>query len=270
MRMRTSHVRLLLTACLLTTGAVAFPQGAAVALADPKAAFDWTPKPVGAGTSVTLVSTSTPSEDTLSAITLTEWDLDGKGTCDGLTLTGTTCTTTAPAAGDWDVTLTVTDLDQESDSEHEKITVEDSATQPYQPPTDPGAGATPPPTSKRTGFPRPLSPFPIVTVAGRVTQAGASIDLLAVRAPRGSHVLVRCRGEGCPLKRVSRVVRRGRLRVNAAEQLMPAGVALEVLVRRGARIGKFTRLKMRRDRRPKRTDGCVWPGTSQMAPCPET
>jgi hypothetical protein len=69
---------------------------------------------------------------------------------------------------------------------------------------------------------------------------------------------------------VSRVVRRARLRLKAAERLMPAGVTLEVLVRRGERIGKFTRLKMRRDRRPKRTDGCVWPGTAEMAPCPDT
>ena len=101
MRMRTSHVRLLLTACLLTIGAVAFPPGASVALANPKADFDWTPKPVVAGAPVTLVSTSTPDPDDddtpLSAIIRVEWDLDGRGTCDGLSLSGTTCATTAPA-----------------------------------------------------------------------------------------------------------------------------------------------------------------------------
>jgi hypothetical protein len=270
MRMRTSHVRLLLTACLLTTGAVAFPTGAAVALANPEADFDWTPKPVVAGAPVTLVSTSMPDDSgdddmPFSAITLTEWDLDGRGTCQGLTLSGTTCMTTAPAAGGWEVMVTVTDLFLDSDWEMKRINVEAPAA-----PTAPGAGTAPPPSSNGIGRPRLLSPFPVVTVGGTVTEAGTNIDLLVVRAPRGARVLVRCRGEGCPLTRVSRVVRRERLRVNAAERLMPAGVALEVLVRRGDRIGKFTRLKMRRDRRPKRTDGCVWPGTSQMAPCPDT
>ena len=270
MRMRTSHVRLLLTACLLTTGAVAFPPGTAFALSDPKADFDWTPKPVVAGAPVTLVSTSIPADDDddygtpLPAITHVEWDLDGRATCDGLTLSGPTCTTTAPAAGDWEVRVTVTDIFHDSDSEKKRINVEVPV-----PPTAPAVPA-PPPISNGPGRPRLLSPFPVVTVGGTVTAAGTNIDLLMVRAPRGARVLVRCRGEGCPLTRVSRVVRRARMRLKAAERLMPAGVTLEVLVRRGARIGKFTRLKMRRDRRPKRKDGCVWPGTAEMAPCPDT
>jgi hypothetical protein len=46
-------------------------------------------------------------------------------------------------------------------------------------------------------------------------------------------------------------------------------VVLEVLVHRGDRIGKYTRFKLRRNRRPHRADGCLWPGTSRMAPCPE-
>ena len=162
MRMRTSHVRLLLTACLLTTGAVAFPQGAAVALANPEADFDWTPKPVVAGAPVTLVSTSIPDEDTpLSAITDVEWDLDGQAICDGLTLSGATCTTTAPAAGDWEVRVTVTDIFLDSDSEKKRIVVEAPAA-----PIEPGAGTAPPPTSNGTGRPRLLTPFPVVTVGG--------------------------------------------------------------------------------------------------------
>ena len=113
------------------------------------------------------------------------------------------------------------------------------------------------------------SPFPVVTVGGRVRPTGTKIDLLAVRAPQGSRVSVRCRGKRCRLKPLSKVVGRGRLRLKAAERLMPAGVALEVLVRRGDRIGKFTRLKIRQNARPRRTDGCLWPGTAQLAPCPD-
>ena len=102
----------------------------------------------------------------------------GAATCDGLTLSGTTCTTTAPAAGDWEVRVTVTDLFLDSDSEKKRINVEAPAA-----PTAPGAGTAPPPTSNGTGRPRLLSPFPVVTVAGTVTEAGTSIDLLTVRAP---------------------------------------------------------------------------------------
>jgi hypothetical protein len=119
-------------------------------------------------------------------------------------------------------------------------------------------------------LPKLLSPFPVVTVGGSLRPTGTKIDLLAVRAPQGSRVSVRCRGKGCRLKPLSKVVGRGRLRVKAAERLMPAGVVLEVLVRRGDRIGKFTRLKLRDNKRPKRTDGCLWPGTAQLAPCPDS
>ena len=142
-----------------------------------------------------VISTSTPSEDTLSAITLTEWDLDGKGTCDGLTLTGTTCTTTAPAASDWEVTLTVTDLDQDSDSNTRKLPSKTRQTSPTNLPLIRRPAPRHRPARRGPG-PRLLTPFPIVTVAGTVTQAGTSIDLLMVRAPRGSQVLVRCHGGG--------------------------------------------------------------------------
>jgi hypothetical protein len=65
------------------------------------------------------------------------------------------------------------------------------------------------------------------------------------------------------------VVGRNPVRFDALKRLMPAGVVLEVLVQRGGRIGKFTRFKLRQNRRPQRADGCLWPGTNRMAPCPE-
>jgi hypothetical protein len=35
------------------------------------------------------------------------------------------------------------------------------------------------------------------------------------------------------------------------------------------RIGKYTRFKFRRNRPPRRVDGCLWPGAPRMSPCPE-
>jgi hypothetical protein len=134
--------------------------------------------------------------------------------------------------------------------------------QPKQSASQPLMGSTP--------LPSLLSPFPIVRLAGGVTSSGPRIDLLTVRAPKGARALVRCRGRGCPAKRAEKVVRRSRLRFKAFEGATRKGVVLEVLVRRGDRIGKFTRFKFRRSSRPLRSDGCLWPRTSRMAPCPET
>jgi PKD domain len=355
--MRKSPARLLLTACLLTTGTVVFPLGGGVALAHPQADFDWTPKPVVAGTPVTFGSTSIPFDDTpTSVITQTEWDLAGKGTCPLSIAPAIPCTATAPAPGAWQVTLTVTDAHGDSDSITKTVAVEPPPIPPNQVPTaafvalpssplvgeevtfvsysedrdgnirefawdvdgdgrfDDGASpiatrrfaepgektitlrvtddrgasstaslslvvreqppttpttATPPPSSKATApLPRLLSPFPIVRLAGSVSQLGTRVHLLTVRAPRGARVLVRCRGRGCPMRQARKLVRRVPQRVKAAERRMPAGAVLEVLVRGGDRIGKFTRFKFRQNRRPTRADGCLWPSTAQMAPCP--
>jgi hypothetical protein len=134
------------------------------------------------------------------------------------------------------------------------------------------APAAPPaptrPVTRTVPVPRMMSPFPMVRLAGSVTQAGTHIQLLQVWAPKGARALIRCRGQGCPVKRVGKTVRGRPLRVPAVERLVPAGVVLEVLVRRGASIGKFTRFRFRHYRRPLRRDGCLWPGTTRMAPCP--
>ena len=134
-------------------------------------------------------------------------------------------------------------------------------------PSQPVTGPTP--VTGPGPLPRLLSPFPIVRLAGIVTHVGTRIRLLEVRAPKGAQALVRCRGRGCPVKRAEKLIGRAPVRFAAFERLMPAQVVLEVLVRKGDRIGKYTRFKLRRNRRPQRTDGCLWPGTTRMARCPE-
>jgi hypothetical protein len=147
--------------------------------------------------------------------------------------------------------------------------------QTHPPPTHPSPPAHPSPPSPSqpvvapAPLPSVLSPFPIVRLVGSVTRGGTRIHLLEVRAPKGAHALVRCRGRRCPVKRAEKVIARTRVRFAAFERLMPAKVVIEVLVRKGDRIGKYTRFELRRNRRPRRADGCVWPGTTRMAPCPE-
>jgi PKD repeat protein len=374
--MRIGHVRLLLTACLATVGAVVSPLGIGVAIAQPTADFDWAPKPVVAGTIVTIISTSTPMKAS-RPITGTDWDLDGKPGFEIHSPAGSiTASATAPAPGTWTVTVRVVDSAGESDTTSKAITVQAPAPPsppdpppppPPPPPAPPNqspnaafaalpgsplvgeevtfvsysddrdghiteqawdmdgdglfgdatgavvtrrfsvpgsrtvtlrvmddkgaasalslpvlvreqapAGATRPspspsqqPLTGPTPLPRMLSPFPIVRLVGSVTEVGTRIRLLAVRAPKAARALVRCRGRGCPVKRTETLVGRDPVRFPAFRRLLPAGVVLEVLVHRGDSIGKYTRFKLRRNRRPQRSDGCLWPGTIRMRPCPE-
>ena len=139
---------------------------------------------------------------------------------------------------------------------------------PPSPPSPTPPVTTPAPRAAPAPMPRLMSPFPIVRLVGSVTHVGTRIRLLQIQAPKGAHALVRCRRRGCPIKRVEKLVRGRPLRVRAVERVMPAGVVLEVLVRHGDHVGKFTRFRFRRNRRPLRRDGCVWSGTTRMAPCP--
>ena len=223
----------------------------------PAAAVAALPASPSVGEEVTFVSYSQDRDGTIGQ---QAWDLDGNGAFDDAS--GPIATRRFAAPGQKTIALRVTDNSGAASTWSVIITVKAR-----------GRAAPPGRRHQRRSVAGPfrrrtLSPFPIVRLAGSVAEGGTGIDLLAVRAPRGSRVLVRCRGQGCPMNRIEKVVRRPPLRLNAAEQVMPAGVVLEVLVRRGDRIGKFTRFRFRHNRRPRRIDGCLWPGTAQMAPCP--
>lgn len=101
-----------------------------------------------------------------------------------------------------------------------------------------------------------LSPFPIVRLRGAVTRTGARIELLAVRAPRGSRVSVRCRGRGCPARRASAAAGRG-LKFERFQRHLRAGIVLEVRVTRLGRVGKYVRFTIRKGKSPLRRDMCL-------------
>ena len=212
------------------------------------------------GEEVTFVSYS---DDLDGNITEQAWDMNGDGDFDDAA--GPLATRKFPVPGQRTVTLRVTDDKGAASTLSLTVLVREQ----------PAAGATapsPPPLRQPligpTPLPRILSPFPMVRLVGSVTELGTEIRLLAVRAPKGARALVRCLGRGCPLKRATKVVGRDPVRFADFKHLMPAGVVLEVLVQRGDSIGKFTRFKLRQNRRPQRADGCLWPGTTRMAPCP--
>jgi hypothetical protein len=206
------------------------------------------------GEEVTFFSSS---EDADGRISEHAWDLNGDGAFDQF---GAVVTRKFSTAGDLRVTLRVTDDKGASATVSRILTVR----QPLVP-AMPGAStpvAAPPPT------PRLLSPFPVVRLIGSLVSGQTIVRMLQVRAPAGALVLVRCRGTSCPVKRVKKVARKARLRFAAFEQELRPGVVLEVFVRRGEWIGKYTRFAIRRNGFPKRTDACLRPGTSQRIACP--
>jgi hypothetical protein len=118
--------------------------------------------------------------------------------------------------------------------------------------------------------PVPLRPFPRVVIAGKAYPLGAAVSRLAVRGPNGARVRVRCRGEGCPVSRISRRIRGGGIRLRALETNLLFGTVIEIRVTRPGTIGKFTRIRIRRGRPPARKDLCASPGARKPVPCPKS
>jgi PKD domain len=126
-----------------------------------------------------------------------------------------------------------------------------------------------------------LSPFPIVRVSGIVRNRGIKVRLLSVTGPVGVTVHVRCSGRGCPLKRTSTVVERGRrsgsslpagsglVRIKRfRNRLLRTGVIVRIFVVKQGAVGKYTRLRIRKGKPPARVDRCVTSVNSRPFPCP--
>jgi hypothetical protein len=100
-----------------------------------------------------------------------------------------------------------------------------------------------------------LNPFPVVRIVGQLTTSGARISFLSVRAPVCTRVTTICRGRTCPFKRHTQLVGRNGIRVQPlAGKALRAGVRIDVLVTKRDRLGKFTRLTIRRGKPPARID----------------
>ena len=126
--------------------------------------------------------------------------------------------------------------------------------------------AGPPPTARLAR----LSPFPVLVIAGRLRGSTTRITDFVVRGPRRARVSVRCKGRRCPFGRIGGTIgRRKRLRFRRAQRAFRAGQVLEVRVTGRRRVGKFTRVRFRRGRPPRRSDLCLAPGAKRPARCSE-
>ena len=111
-----------------------------------------------------------------------------------------------------------------------------------------------------------MSPVPVVRIRGRTTPTGARITMLSVRAPKGARISLRCYGRGCPARRWARTASTTRLL--RFERVLRAGTKLVIRVTKAGRIGKYTTIVIRKNRVPKRSDRCLYPGRSRPASCP--
>jgi len=259
-----------------TNGKVAEAQTSLRVNGLPSADFTWTPVSPVPGDSVDLVSTSSDFEGPLSELS---WDLDG----DGLFGDGSEAQIRQPfpEEGTYDIGLQVTDSDGTVSTVRKQVVVAEPPPDPppLPPPSEPAGGTepsgvptvlSPMPTPAPTRRPRPrlMSPFPIIRIAGTVLPRGAKIDVLSVRAPRGSRIQVRCVGSGCPARSVATTSATRLVRFRKFERRLPAGIRLKVSVRQENRIGKYTSFLIRAGAPPKRVDLCLFPTRRSPGRCP--
>jgi hypothetical protein len=135
------------------------------------------------------------------------------------------------------------------------------------------APVTTPPQDKAktsaTATPAPLNPFPIVRMRGLILRRGVAVQILSIRAPEGAVVSVRCKGHGCPVKRV-RVKLQGNqhgVRIHKLERRLRVGTVIEIRITKKNSIGKYTRFVIRRNAAPSRRDLCVGPASKRPVRC---
>lgn len=218
----------------------------------PVAAFGFAPAAPTAGQPITFTSTS---RDIGGGIVAQQWDLDGNGAFNDAA--GGVVQNTFPFPGIYTVALRVTDTSALTDVAFQSVVVGAPGAAGARPP---GAGAAPRPAQL-------LLPFPIVRIAGRVSGRSTRIQLLEIRAPLGARIRVKCKGRGCPKHDLTAVVARRPVRISRMRRRLSAGAVIQVFIRANARVGKYTRFRIRSGRAPLRRDMCLPPTRRGPAPC---
>jgi hypothetical protein len=107
--------------------------------------------------------------------------------------------------------------------------------------------------------PKMMRPFPRVRISGNLTPRGANVTRLAVKAPKGVRIGVRCSGGGCPARSA---------KLAAFERELRAGTKLTITVAKAGYYAKVTTITIRRGKSPSRLDRCQAPGSSRLIRCP--
>jgi hypothetical protein len=207
----------------------------------PIATFTYAPLAPLSGDSVLLTSTSVDPD---GPIVGQAWDLDYDGAFDDGT--GETASISFAKAGGYVVRLLVVDRDGAASVGAGTINV---AARPLE----------------------LLASFPVVRLAGKITRRGTRIRELTVNAPDGGRVEVRCRGRGCPFRRLSRTAARASRLLTIRRlrgRLLRPRVVVQIWVTRPDAVGKYTRFRIRRGKPPSRADRCALTGVRLPLRCP--
>ncbi len=204
----------------------------------PIAVFGYSPRSPEIRERVKFTSLSGDPDGTLRAV---RWDLDGDGSFQDAR--GATAVRSFSKPGEHTVGLRATDSHGDSDVTVQTVVVVKPTV-------------------------RFIVPFPVVRIAGRVRRA-TQIVRLSVKAARGSKVTVRCFGRSCPVRAMTRRVRRREVRFQRLERSMRPGTRIVVRVTRPGQIGKYTRFRMRARKAPARVDRCLLPGVRRPVRCTE-
>jgi PKD repeat protein len=118
---------------------------------------------------------------------------------------------------------------------------------------------------------RPMSPSPRIrlgyAVIGRVTR----IMSLTIRGPKDAVVRVRCRGKGCPTKKVLRakISKSGTaVRFKRFERRLRAGTILQIYITKQGRWGEYRKIRFRANKRAVWTDRCIKDFGAKVQRCP--
>jgi PKD repeat protein len=219
----------------------------------PVASFDYRPGVPIAEQQVTFFSTSDDPDKNIERV---DWDLDGDGSFE----TAGSSVARSFSAGSFNVSMRVTDTEGSFSIATQTIVV-----------SAPPPATQAPQISSEGPQLRLLNPFPIVRIAGRIGRAGTRFRVLSVNAPLGATVTVRCRGRGCPFKASTRSATASKqVRIRKLEQrLLRAGASIRIFVTKPGSIGKYTSIRVRQGKPPRRSDRCLMPDSNtKPVKCP--
>jgi PKD repeat protein len=219
----------------------------------PTASFDYRPAVPIAEQQVTFFSTSDDPDKNIETV---EWDLDGDGAFE---TAGASIARSYPT-GSFNVSVRVTDTEGAFSIATQTIVV-----------SAPPPATQAPQISSEGSQLRLLNPFPLVRIAGRIGRSGTRFRVLSVSAPAGATVTVRCKGRGCPFKASSRSATASRqVRIRKLERrLLRAGATIKIFVTKPGSIGKYTSIRIRGGKPPRRSDRCLMPDSNtKPVKCP--
>jgi len=218
----------------------------------PSASFSFAPAAPDVGQTVSFTSSSSDPDGSSVAHA---WDLDSDGAFDDGTQP--TAQMAYSAAGPRIVSLRVADGSGAFSVTFQTVVVRGGA-------QSSGAGQPSAPARRRATPLRAL-----VRIRGLILPDTIRLQLLTVQATSGSTIVVRCEGRGCPFATArtrTRTYERA-VSIKRLQRRLAVGTVIRVMVTKPGRIGRYTRIRIRRGAAPDRRDLCLRDASTRPFRC---